>query len=187
MRLVPREHPAISGPDASPPMFAIVPTISARRVGTPVGPESRSVMNAVAVATTAPTATPVSTRAVSRPASDSRPRTPRLRRWPPRSLAAAPAGGRTSLRRARRVRGSPRFRGHRVDEGDGDRRQMLLLLIEPVEAARSRRERGGREERQRDRPEPRTGAEARAPGRQPPLRKARTWSANCSGYWSRNP
>jgi hypothetical protein len=49
-------------------MFAMVATIVARRVGTP--PPSRSLMNAVAVATVTPTAAPVSTRASRSPGSD---------------------------------------------------------------------------------------------------------------------
>jgi len=51
-------------------MFATVATMPERRVTEPSGPASRSAMYAVAVATAAPRATPVSRRATSRPASD---------------------------------------------------------------------------------------------------------------------
>ena len=62
--------PASSGPTASPPMLAIVATMPERRLGTPSGPASRSAMYAVAVATLAPSARPVSRRATSRPGSE---------------------------------------------------------------------------------------------------------------------
>ena len=136
-------------------MFATVATMPERRVTEPSGPASRSAMYAVAVATAAPRATPVSS-ARHEQAGERHPRDEDQCRdaredecRDQHGTPAVPVGHVPGEQEARDDPG----RVDRVDDGDGQRRQLLLLLVEPVERARSGGQGRQGEERERDRPE----------------------------------